>query len=105
MSCGIKKSAIDIGSPVISDIRISFRSALKIFPLKIIKKKKIFSPVTANFSASNRLILVFLSYLEVSGNLQKSTRNYMAADGHTETFQDLASFYNIWLFFNEFFKI
>ena len=29
----------------------------------------------------------------------------MAADEHTETFQGLASFYNIWLFFNEFFKI
>ena len=46
-----------------------------------------------------------MSYLEVSRNLQKSKRNYMAADGHIETFQGLASFYNIWLFFNEFFKI
>ena len=46
------------------------------------------SPVIANFCASNRLILLFLGCLEVSGNQQKPKRNYMAADGHI---QDLAS--------------
>ena len=32
----------DTGSPVVNDIRISFRSALKIYPLEIIKKKNFF---------------------------------------------------------------
>ena len=73
--------------------RIFFRSALKIFPFEIIEKT--FSPVTPNFSALNRLILVFVSYLQVSGNRQKSKRNYMAADDYRENFQGLANFLNI----------
>ena len=58
--------AADTGLPVISDIRIFFRSTLKIFPFEIIEKN--FSPVAANFSAFNQLILVLLSYPEVSRN-------------------------------------
>ena len=44
------------------------------------------------FSALNRLVLVFLSYMEVSGNRHKPKKNYMADDSHTENFQGLASF-------------
>ena len=44
---------------------------------------KIFSPVTANSSASNRAILVFLSCPQVSGKWKKLKINYMAADGYT----------------------
>ena len=79
----------DTGSPVINDIRIFFRWALQIYPFETIKKindeikynndNKKNSPVTANFCASNRLTLVFLGCLEVSGNQQKPKRNYMAA--------------------------
>ena len=78
----------DTGSLVIDDIQIFLRSALN-----NIKKKKIKNPsVTTKFSALNRLVLVFLSYLEVSGNRHKPKKNYMADDSHTENFQDLASF-------------
>ena len=38
----------------------------------------------AYFSALNRLILVFLSFPEVSRNRHKPKINYMPADGHTE---------------------
>ena len=60
------------------------------------------TPVIANFSASNRPTLVFLSCPEVSGNRQKRKKSYMTADGHTEIIQGLTSFYNIW-FFKSFF--
>ena len=83
----------DTDSPVINDITIFFRSALKIFPFEIIEKK--ISPVTANFFASNQLIFAFLSYPEVSRNRQKPKRDYMAANDHIENIQGLGSLYNI----------
>lgn len=68
----------------------SFRSALTTFPFEIIAK--FFSLIAANFSASNRPVLVFLSGPKVSGHWQKSKRNQMAADGRTKNFKGLAGF-------------
>ena len=45
-----------------------------------------FSPVTANSSASNWPVLVFLSCPQASWNREKPKRNYMTADGHTKNF-------------------
>ena len=67
-----------------------FRSALKFFPFEIVEI--FFSPVTANSSALNGRISVFLSCPQISENPQKPKRNYMALDGHTENFQGLESF-------------
>ena len=93
-----QNSAIDIAtdtvSPVINGIRIFFPSALRIFSLEIIERKKI-SRVTANFSALSQLILVFLSHPEVSGNRRKPKRNYITADSHANNFRGLVSFLNI----------
>ena len=76
------KIVADTSSPVINNIRTFFDKALKIFPFEVIRN--FFPPVTANPSASNRPILVFVSCPQVSGNWQKPKRNYMAADGYTE---------------------
>ena len=61
------------------------------------QRKKI-SPVTANFSASNQLILVFP---ELFWNVQKLERNHVVGNDHTNNFKDLTGFLNIW-FFNDF---
>ena len=83
----------DTGSLVIDDIQIFLRSALNNIKEKKIKKpSKKLKKLTTKFSALNRLVLVFLSYLEVSGNRHKPKKNYMADDSHTENFQGLASF-------------
>ena len=44
-----------------------------------------------------------MSYPEVSRNRQKPEGSCMAADGHTDNFQGLASFLNIWIFLMDFF--
>ena len=38
------------------------------------------------------------AFPELSGNVQKSERNYTAAGGHTNNFQGLSSFLNIFFF-------
>ena len=85
--CDHQNGAIDIVtdtvSPVINDIRIFSIGSKNLFFWDNREKK--ISPVTANFPS--QLILVFLSYLEVSGNQQKPKRNYMTADGHTIIFR------------------
>ena len=89
-----QNSAIDIAadtvSPVINDKRIFFSIGSK--NLSFWDDRKIFSPVTANSSASNIQILVVLSCPQVSGNWQKSKIYYMAAAAHNEDFQGLVSF-------------
>ena len=87
--CDHRNSAKDIVTDTCSPAMITkygfFSIESKKFSFRDNWKKNIY-PVTANFSASNRLILVFLRCPDVSRNRQKPKRNYMASDSHTDNF-------------------